>query len=382
MCGEQKRIVGILVAMATVGSFFIVVLGTGFRVTKDPTNPIGDGLYYGAIVVLALVIVGVVRSGWVGDVMSSLRGGRLGPIDRMRIRANERERAEGRRKRLEALAADPVKRKYVERIERGEAWVDEQIEYDLDPSRLATCVHLQPIERAMRDAGIEVLLEVLPSDSTRVSARCRVNADAINDQFSPPPFVEYTTPIPRGRAFEETLPAMLMCGQCRSVISVIHRLDAKPETPIFPPGAVDPPIEPDEASDRFAALHGRIQALAQVIDVPKYYLPTFRVPEGNGSPHIEIEGDAYHYVTSERGVEHERHTTGSLDDLLYWIFRDAAFSMAARIASAHQKPGEDFRRPLFREQLGLLRRLNREWEARGHLEHLETLARHPFVDEN
>ena len=41
---EQKRVVGILVAMAAVGSLFIVVLGTGFRVANDLANPSGDAL--------------------------------------------------------------------------------------------------------------------------------------------------------------------------------------------------------------------------------------------------------------------------------------------------------------------------------------------------
>lgn len=53
-------------------------------------------------------------------------------------------------------AADPAKRKYIPLVEWGEQWSGEQTAYYEDRNLTATCAHLQPIERAMRLAGIEI----------------------------------------------------------------------------------------------------------------------------------------------------------------------------------------------------------------------------------
>lgn len=52
------------------------------------------------------------------------------------------------------VGLNPNKRKYVLLIERGQWWTDEQIAYQENQSATARCVHLQPVERAMRSAGI------------------------------------------------------------------------------------------------------------------------------------------------------------------------------------------------------------------------------------
>ena len=46
--------------------------------------------------------------------------------------------AEEKRQRLAAMAADPVRRRYVERIERGEHWHDEDITFNEHPPRRAS----------------------------------------------------------------------------------------------------------------------------------------------------------------------------------------------------------------------------------------------------
>jgi hypothetical protein len=101
---------------------------------------------------------------------------------------------------------------------------------------------------------------------------------------------------------------------------------------------------------------------------------------GNGIAHIEIEGEKYHYVNSERGIEYSRFTTMSLDDLLYLVFRDAAFSIAIDLARPKRQPGTDYRRTTFPEQIGVLERLNPEWARRCAAEHVEVLEAYPFVD--
>jgi hypothetical protein len=137
---------------------------------------------------------------------------------------------------------------------------------------------------------------------------------------------------------------------------------------------------PNSQPDPFTQLRGRILPLARLIDAPSQLIPTFRISEGNGLPHIEIDGETYHYVHSERGAEHDRYSTTSLDDLLYRVFRDVAFSMSGHLARPHRRLGEDFRREMFRQQLALLERLNPQWASRCAAEHELVLAAYPFVD--
>ena len=381
---ERERITGILIAAASVGSLFVVMIGTGYRVTATPGSPIGDGPYFAAIAVLVLIAVRVVRNASPRDMVQWALGQSTTRGYQERLEAERRRDEEARRNRLAALAADPVRRKYATLIESGEPWSNAQIEYDLDPTTLATCAHLQPIERAMRDAGLAVRFQ----SGGRVEARCRVDQGSLNDQFALPAFVQYEEPQPQGRSFEDPLPARIRCGHCDSVIDVIHRVDATPDIPVFPATGPTPTTTTaasgdavDPAVDRFLELRTRIQKMARLIDAPNDLLPAYRTSEQNGGPHIEIDGPMYHYVFAERGNEHDRFSTASINELLYRTFRDIAFSMSSKLARPLQKPGEDFRREMFRQQLELLRLLNPEWAARCAVEHQQVLINHPFVDE-
>ena len=145
-------------------------------------------------------------------------------------------------------------------------------------------------------------------------------------------------------------------------------------------GAALPPLPEIAKRPEYMALDERIQELARRIDVPANLLPTYGISLGNGLAHIEIEGEQYHYVNAERGVVYSRFTTTALDDLLYIVFRDAAFSMAIKLVRDKRKPDTDYRRTIFPEQVGLLAQLNPEWAERCAAEHVEVLKEHPFVD--
>ncbi|MBL0170118.1 MAG: hypothetical protein IPP90_05195 [Gemmatimonadaceae bacterium] len=137
----------------------------------------------------------------------------------------------------------------------------------------------------------------------------------------------------------------------------------------------------DPPPDQFSPLRSRMVPLAQRIEAPAHLLPTFQHSAGNGLPHIEIKDDTYHFVRAERGAEFERFSTTSVDELLYRIFRDVTWSMAADLARPRRKPGEDFRRAMFTQQLALLGRLNPGWTSRCAAEQVDVLTTFPFVDD-
>ena len=143
------------------------------------------------------------------------------------------------------------------------------------------------------------------------------------------------------------------------------RKDALPPVSVSTSPAVAPAIEPN--ADAVPRLRDRISELARVIDAPEHVLPTFGYSEDTGRPHIEVDGTAFHHVVVDRGREYGRFSTTSLDDLLYRVFRDATFSMAATQLAVTQVTWMA-RRRILQRQLELLGRLDPSWASRRRAE--------------
>jgi hypothetical protein len=221
------KIRGILMAMAAVASLFVVMIGTGSRLTHDTRITVSGTYYYPAI----LILVGLTAYGirvWMRAPSTIFTGFGM-YFARDRIFATPREARQIHDRRLAELQADPVKRKYIERFERGEYWSDEQIAYAEDRLRLATCEHLQPIERAMRAAGIETRLTNLC-----LVAPCRVDQAALGERFVLPESVHYTEMHVPDRSIHDPPVAFIQCDVCRTFIDVIHPSQAAADTPWFP----------------------------------------------------------------------------------------------------------------------------------------------------
>ncbi|HEX3049981.1 MAG TPA: Imm63 family immunity protein [Aggregatilineaceae bacterium] len=107
----------------------------------------------------------------------------------------------------------------------------------------------------------------------------------------------------------------------------------------------------------------RVESLAQQIGAPPHLLPTYGLAHDAAQPYIEINRDGYHYGMVERGEELERRTTHDPQRLLYWIFVDVTFGMAAAYEAHHRVPDQDSRRLLFNHQLELLGQLDAAWKA-------------------
>ena len=103
----------------------------------------------------------------------------------------------------------------------------DQAAYAADWHRLATCDHLQSIERAMRNADIPVHLLY----GNVIEAKCVIDETRL--QLEAP--VVFYGDIPGDRPGEPPS-ATLSCTEHGSAISVIHRDWATPRTPVFPAG--------------------------------------------------------------------------------------------------------------------------------------------------
>ncbi len=226
--------------MAAVGGGLVLVLALGFRL-HDQRVP--EGLVEAFFPALGLVVLAGVA--FAARPPAFARRPRRLFSSRARRGALARDhgqdratRLEARRLRLADLSADPATAKYVPRIEAGEAWSDAQIDYDLDPDRLATCRHLQPVERALRRSGVTVRLRRGPE----VDADCRVDQAGFEATWRPPSTVVYSEVEGGGRAYEDPPHAFFACTTCWSWIHVRHPLEATVATPWFP-------APPAEAAD-------------------------------------------------------------------------------------------------------------------------------------
>jgi hypothetical protein len=124
-----------------------------------------------------------------------------------------------------------------------------------------------------------------------------------------------------------------------------------------------------------------VYELGKKINAPLGLLSLPNKPIGDGTPHIEIEDDRYHFVSSERGRELWRKSTIDLNELMYWVFSLITSSMAYKYERKNRIEGKDHRRIVFSKQIELLNILNPEWSSREEIELKKILLNNPYDDD-
>jgi hypothetical protein len=219
-----------LAAMAAIAILAgMIGLGYLFR-NQIETVHIDNGLI-GPVAVVIIVVV------MLGYAVASGRGWGVRQLtpEAIRLRAEGRKRTEAvvaaHEQRLATLAADPVRARYAMLMRTtNEHWSDEQIAYDLD-DKPATCLHLAPIEQAMRRA---VKLRLMMAG--HLNADCRINEAALWAEFKPTPELKYNPDLfPGGGRESEQFPnCSLQCTSCNTAIHTLHERESTPATPWFP----------------------------------------------------------------------------------------------------------------------------------------------------
>lgn len=128
------------------------------------------------------------------------------------------------------------------------------------------------------------------------------------------------------------------------------------------------------------ALIARIKELASVIGAPDSLLPAVDVPNDFAYPYVLMEDPVLQYVIRERGEILQNRQTSDLEELLYWIFQDVTFNMAAEFEKRHRVSGQDFRRVLWNHQMQLLEKLRPEWRKKRQHQIDRILEESPFSD--
>lgn len=135
-----------------------------------------------------------------------------------------------KRARMREMAKDPVRRKYIERLERGEYWSDEQIAFNEIEVAASVCEHLLPIEQKMRDQKIDLRYLF----GMRINANCLVDPEKLGIPRAPADGVMYVDVLIPDRSMLDPRSAWIACSVCDSVINVVHADSATPSTPWFP----------------------------------------------------------------------------------------------------------------------------------------------------
>ena len=128
-------------------------------------------------------------------------------------------------------------------------------------------------------------------------------------------------------------------------------------------------------------IEAEVTALGGLIDASKHDLPTYGVSRDGGYPHVEVAGGLYHYVVVERGQERERRSSGTYDDLLFWIFESVTHNLAFAYELRHRVEDQDCRRIAFPMQIALMSRLSSEMGGRVEAKIADILSRAPYDDE-
>ncbi|MEO5794845.1 MAG: hypothetical protein ABIP34_07470 [Rhodoferax sp.] len=219
---------GLLVVMASVAAGFGIVLRLAFWLADMPAPVEVEAVFPVALAVAAVVLM-LMLTGIGTRLMRTsrpapwaLRSHWFGP--------SRPDYAATQRQRLATMDADPALRKYAERIRKGEPWSDAQIAYSEDPRSTATCVHLQPIERAMRATH----LVVRRTYNADVTAHCCIRQDAFAQRFGNAALALYGEHHDIDRSVYDPKSALFWCQPCSSQLWVVHPEEAAPQTPWFP----------------------------------------------------------------------------------------------------------------------------------------------------
>jgi len=203
----------LLGVMAMVGAGFYLALKVGFATHHDAVPEPFQGMK-GTVTAIVILVAGAA----VLTTAAVRSGGVAGARSRSEAEKNFDWHKEARRLRAAELAANPATAKYAPLVEKGEEWSDADIAYFENPALTTTCPHLEPIERAMRAAGIEARRY----RETDTSMTCRIDHGALERDFGVTAPVRYAEFYAGDRDSCDRPIAFLICDEHKSMIHTLH----------------------------------------------------------------------------------------------------------------------------------------------------------------
>lgn len=147
---------------------------------------------------------------------------------------------------------------------------------------------------------------------------------------------------------------------------VIHNWPGRRRTPVTDDRTAAPsqttarndlPVSLPEVRARMIAAAGRM-------GLPEHLLPRLAMPGGGDGDFVFRDGADYVYCTHERATRIAEHRTGDLDDLLYRVFRDRAWTRTYLSLIGQELSEEEHAARLAEGQLALLEKADARWAER------------------
>jgi Immunity protein 63 len=108
-----------------------------------------------------------------------------------------------------------------------------------------------------------------------------------------------------------------------------------------------------------------MRAAAALMDLPDHLLPALSLPTGGEGDFVYGEGGGYVYASYERGTALFEHRTADLDDLLYRVLKDRAWTRTYLDLMGQDLSPEDHAARLAAGQIALLARAHPGWAERA-----------------
>lgn len=110
---------------------------------------------------------------------------------------------------------------------------------------------------------------------------------------------------------------------------------------------------------------------------------SFQTKRGDdGSSYVEFVDGCYHYVTTERGIELSRRSTGENSEILYWLIYDLTFWMSVKFELNNRIEDQDPRRIIFTRWMYLIKQADAAMADKLRLDIDTILAENPFQDQS
>lgn len=107
-----------------------------------------------------------------------------------------------------------------------------------------------------------------------------------------------------------------------------------------------------------------IRAAAARMGLPEHLLPRMAAPSGSEGDFVYRDGADFVYCSLERGSRISEHRTTDIDELLYRIFRDRAWTRAYISLIGQDIPEQEHAARLAAGQLALLEKADPRWAER------------------
>jgi len=117
-------------------------------------------------------------------------------------------------------------------------------------------------------------------------------------------------------------------------------------------------------SARLPGVRRAMEDAARRMDLPERLLPALGLPTSREGDFVFRQGHDYVYACYERGSRISEHRTEDLDDLLYHVFRDRAWTRTYMSLIGQDLSPEDHAAKLAQGQEDLLERAEPRWAAR------------------